>query len=153
MFDGPAVVAALKCAGVSQVVWIPDTELGAWEPALAADPDLKLIRVCREGEAIAVAAGPGHGTGRGSLIRGGPVRHVAGLARTHQLGMVRLGGRLVLLLGGRIQSLGVIQVRLGQALPGILVPLGRVVLAQGRAQLHQILRLLLDVRPFRVVVL
>jgi sulfopyruvate decarboxylase TPP-binding subunit len=57
MLDGPSVVAALKCAGVSQVVWIPDTELGAWEPALAADPDLKLIRVCREGEAIAVAAG------------------------------------------------------------------------------------------------
>src|SRR5262249_34445111 len=32
-------------------------ELGRWEPALRADPDLRLIRVCREGEAFAVAAG------------------------------------------------------------------------------------------------
>ena len=57
MFDGPSVVAALKECGVTHAVWIPDTELGRWEPALRADPDLKLIRVCREGEAIAVAAG------------------------------------------------------------------------------------------------
>src|SRR5437879_4173915 len=57
MFDGPAVVAALKGAGVTHVVWIPDSEIGQWEPALAGDPDVALIRVCREGEAIAVAAG------------------------------------------------------------------------------------------------
>jgi sulfopyruvate decarboxylase TPP-binding subunit len=57
MFDGPAVVAALKNCGVTHVIWIPDSELGTWEPALRADPDLQLIRVCREGEAIAVAAG------------------------------------------------------------------------------------------------
>ena len=57
MLDGPSVVAALKECGVTHAVWIPDTELGRWEPALRADPDLQLIRVCREGEAIAVAAG------------------------------------------------------------------------------------------------
>jgi sulfopyruvate decarboxylase TPP-binding subunit len=57
MLDGPAVVAALKDCGVTDVIWIPDTELGAWEPALASDPQLRLIRVCREGEAMAVAAG------------------------------------------------------------------------------------------------
>jgi sulfopyruvate decarboxylase TPP-binding subunit len=57
MFDGPAVVAALKECGVTHVIWIPDSELGTWEPALRADPDLRLIRVCREGEAMAVAAG------------------------------------------------------------------------------------------------
>jgi sulfopyruvate decarboxylase TPP-binding subunit len=57
MFDGPAVVAALKDCGVSHVVWIPDSELGTWESALRGDPALQLIRVCREGEAIAVAAG------------------------------------------------------------------------------------------------
>ncbi len=57
MLDGPSVVAALKKSGVTHVVWIPDTELGRWEPALRADADLQLIRVCREGEAIAVAAG------------------------------------------------------------------------------------------------
>ena len=57
MLDGPAVVAALKGSGVTHAVWIPDSEIGRWEPVLATDPDLKLIRVCREGEAIAVAAG------------------------------------------------------------------------------------------------
>ena len=57
MLDGPSVVAALKESGVTHLVWIPDTELGRWEPALRADADLHLIRVCREGEAIAVAAG------------------------------------------------------------------------------------------------
>jgi sulfopyruvate decarboxylase TPP-binding subunit len=57
MLEGPAVAAALKSCGVTHIVWIPDTELGTWEDALSADADLKLIRVCREGEAIAVAAG------------------------------------------------------------------------------------------------
>ena len=57
MLDGPAVVAALKGCGVTHVVWIPDSVLGQWEPALSADPDLRLIRVCREGEALAVAGG------------------------------------------------------------------------------------------------
>jgi sulfopyruvate decarboxylase subunit alpha len=54
---GPAVVAALKDCGVTHVVWVPDTELGTWEPALRAEPAITLLRVCREGEAIAVAAG------------------------------------------------------------------------------------------------
>lgn len=57
MFDGPAVAAALKASGVTHIVWIPDSQMGTWEPALRSDPDLQLIRVCREGEAIAVAAG------------------------------------------------------------------------------------------------
>jgi len=57
MLDGPSVVAALRACGITHVVWIPDTELGAWEPALTADRSLSLIRVCREGEAFAVAAG------------------------------------------------------------------------------------------------
>jgi sulfopyruvate decarboxylase TPP-binding subunit len=57
MFDGPAVVSALKECGVTHAVWIPDSDLGRWEPALAGDPDLRLIRACREGEALAVAAG------------------------------------------------------------------------------------------------
>jgi sulfopyruvate decarboxylase TPP-binding subunit len=57
MFDGPAVVAALRDGGVTHVIWVPDSMLGQWEPALNSAPDLKLIRVCREGEAMAVAAG------------------------------------------------------------------------------------------------
>jgi len=57
MLDGPGVAAALKECGVTHVVWIPDSEIGTWESALLAEPAPKLIRVCREGEAIAVAAG------------------------------------------------------------------------------------------------
>jgi sulfopyruvate decarboxylase TPP-binding subunit len=57
MLDGPSVVAAFKECGVTHVVWIPDSELGTWEPAFLAEPSVQLIRVCREGEAIAVAAG------------------------------------------------------------------------------------------------
>ena len=57
MLDGPSVVAALKSCGVTHVIWIPDSELGTWEPALLAEPALRLIRVCREGEAMTVAAG------------------------------------------------------------------------------------------------
>lgn len=57
MFDGPTVAAALRDCGVTHVVWIPDSDLGTWEAALTATPGLSLIRVCREGEAFAVAAG------------------------------------------------------------------------------------------------
>ena len=57
MIDGPAAVAALKGCGVTHVVWIPDSELGTWEAALTGPDGLPLVRVCREGEAIAVAAG------------------------------------------------------------------------------------------------
>lgn len=56
MLDGPGVAKALLETGVTHVIWIPDTELGAWEPALTASK-LPLLRVCREGEAFALAAG------------------------------------------------------------------------------------------------
>jgi sulfopyruvate decarboxylase TPP-binding subunit len=57
MLDGPSVVHALKECGVTHVVWLPDSELGTWEAALTGPGGLPLIRVCREGEAFAVAAG------------------------------------------------------------------------------------------------
>jgi sulfopyruvate decarboxylase TPP-binding subunit len=57
MIHGSDLVAALKSCGVSHVIWIPDTTLGAWEEALSGPEGLPLIRVCREGEAFGVAAG------------------------------------------------------------------------------------------------
>jgi sulfopyruvate decarboxylase TPP-binding subunit len=57
MLDGPSVAKALADSGVTHVVWLPDSELGTWEAGLLAEPRLRLVRVCREGEAFAVAAG------------------------------------------------------------------------------------------------
>lgn len=57
MIDGSAAVAALKAEGATHAVWVPDSELGTWEPALTGPGGLPLVRVCREGEAITVAAG------------------------------------------------------------------------------------------------
>ncbi len=67
MWDGPAVVAALRQCGITDAVWIPDSELGRWDEAFRSAADLRLIRVCREGEAVAVAAGL-HLGGRRPLI-------------------------------------------------------------------------------------
>jgi sulfopyruvate decarboxylase subunit alpha len=57
MLDGPAVAAALEECGVTHVIWVPDSEIGLWEPALKAARGVTLVRVCREGEAFALAAG------------------------------------------------------------------------------------------------
>ncbi|MFO0844375.1 MAG: thiamine pyrophosphate-binding protein [Gemmataceae bacterium] len=57
MLDGPGAVSALVSCGVTHVIWLPDSELGRWEGALSSSRELRLIRVCREGEAMAIAAG------------------------------------------------------------------------------------------------
>lgn len=57
MFTGPEIVETLEQAGVSHVVWLPDSTLGPWEPDLESSSKLQLIRVCREGEAWPLAAG------------------------------------------------------------------------------------------------
>jgi sulfopyruvate decarboxylase subunit alpha len=43
--------------GITHVVWLPDSALGPWEHALDQPGKLELVRVCREGEAWAIAAG------------------------------------------------------------------------------------------------
>jgi sulfopyruvate decarboxylase subunit alpha len=57
MFSGGQLVAELKELGITHVVWLPDSTLGQWEAALSATNGIKLIRICREGEAWAIAAG------------------------------------------------------------------------------------------------
>ncbi len=57
MFSGPEIVATLEDLGVTHVVWVPDSTTGAWEAALGSSQRLKLVRVCREGEAWPLAAG------------------------------------------------------------------------------------------------
>lgn len=57
MFTGPEITALLTELGFTHVVWVPDTAIGPWEEALESSKQLKLIRVCREGEAWPLAAG------------------------------------------------------------------------------------------------
>src|SRR5262245_34892497 len=57
MTSGAQIVAVLRGCGITHVVFIPDSETGSWEPALAAAGTPMLIRPTREGEAIAIAGG------------------------------------------------------------------------------------------------
>jgi sulfopyruvate decarboxylase TPP-binding subunit len=57
MIDGPQMVEILRTAGITHVPWIPDSDLGRWESALANASTPRLLRVCREGEILAIAAG------------------------------------------------------------------------------------------------
>ena len=55
---GSAIIAALKRAGVGFVLSVPDIVTSAhllWP--IAEDPDFRLIRVCKEDEAVGIAAG------------------------------------------------------------------------------------------------
>jgi sulfopyruvate decarboxylase subunit alpha len=57
--DYPAdqVAAFVQRLGFTHVVWLPDSALGPWEQALDRPGQHTLVRVCREGEAWAIAAG------------------------------------------------------------------------------------------------
>lgn len=57
MLDSAAVVQRIVDVGFTHVVWIPDSYVGPWESALVSSPAVRLVRPCREGEAIGVAAG------------------------------------------------------------------------------------------------
>jgi len=56
MITTQAAVATIRELRFSHVVWIPDSLFGQWESTLE-EMSLKLIRVCREGEAWPLAAG------------------------------------------------------------------------------------------------
>jgi sulfopyruvate decarboxylase TPP-binding subunit len=57
MFTGREIAATLSELGVTHVIWVPDTAIGSWESELDSAEGLRLIRVCREGEAWPLAAG------------------------------------------------------------------------------------------------
>jgi phosphonopyruvate decarboxylase len=57
MVEGGTLTDTLAGCGVTHVIWIPDSSTGAWEADLSSSNALSVIRVCREGEAFAVAAG------------------------------------------------------------------------------------------------
>jgi sulfopyruvate decarboxylase subunit alpha len=57
VFTGDQVVALLRELGITHIVSVPDSTIGRWDEALSRADGLRLVRVCREGEAWAVAGG------------------------------------------------------------------------------------------------
>ena len=57
MIASDAIAEAFQATGFTHIVWIPDSHLGTWDAALTARYANRLLRVSREGEAIALAAG------------------------------------------------------------------------------------------------
>jgi sulfopyruvate decarboxylase subunit alpha len=57
VFSGDQIAALLAELGVSHIVTVPDSTIGRWESAIERTDSLRLVRVCREGEAWQVAAG------------------------------------------------------------------------------------------------
>ena len=51
------VLEEFLAAGVTHIVWLPDSEAGAMYQRIVEPPQLKLVPVAREGEAIGVAVG------------------------------------------------------------------------------------------------
>ena len=67
--SGGAIIAAIKAAGVEYVLSVPDlhTSRGLLAP-IANDPDLTLIRVCKEDECLGIAAGLSYGNKRALIL-------------------------------------------------------------------------------------
>ena len=51
------VMRQMKQNGVTDVVWLPDSETNWLYLLMQADPDLRLVGVTREGHACSIAAG------------------------------------------------------------------------------------------------
>ena len=57
MFSGQQIASLLLDIGISHVVTLPDSTIGAWGDAIETSSGLKVIRPCREGEAWGIAGG------------------------------------------------------------------------------------------------
>jgi sulfopyruvate decarboxylase TPP-binding subunit len=69
MLSGASILAAVKAARIEYVLSVPDitSSKGLLRP-IAQDPDLKLIRVCKEDECIGIASGLAHGRKRALIL-------------------------------------------------------------------------------------
>jgi len=56
-FTGERVIDELKKCGVTHIVWLPDSEARFMYEAMMSQREITLVPICREGEAIAIAAG------------------------------------------------------------------------------------------------
>jgi sulfopyruvate decarboxylase TPP-binding subunit len=57
VFSGEQLSSLLEELEITHVITVPDSTIGRWESAIERSPRLRLVRVCREGEAWQVAAG------------------------------------------------------------------------------------------------
>jgi sulfopyruvate decarboxylase TPP-binding subunit len=57
MITGSEFVSICRELRFTHVVWLPDSSLGTWDRELAEESSVRLVRVCREGEAWSLAAG------------------------------------------------------------------------------------------------
>jgi sulfopyruvate decarboxylase TPP-binding subunit len=57
MFTGPQLATLFLDLGVTHVVTLPDSTIGVWGDEMETTPGLHVVRVCREGEAWAIAGG------------------------------------------------------------------------------------------------
>ena len=69
VLHGAAIIEAVKAAGVSHVLSVPDlhTAKGLLSP-ITADPDMTLIRTCKEDETLGIAAGLTYGAKRALIL-------------------------------------------------------------------------------------
>jgi sulfopyruvate decarboxylase TPP-binding subunit len=69
LLSGAAIVRAVKEAGVDYVLSVPDlhTSEGVLK-RVGGDPDLKLVRVCKEDECLGIAAGLSYGNKRALIL-------------------------------------------------------------------------------------
>jgi sulfopyruvate decarboxylase TPP-binding subunit len=68
MFSGDEIANLFAELKITHVIWLPDSALGAWEAALETSTSFRLIRVAREAEAWAIAAGLEIGGARPMII-------------------------------------------------------------------------------------
>jgi sulfopyruvate decarboxylase TPP-binding subunit len=57
MFSGQQIASLALDLAVTHVVTLPDSTIGAWGDAMEETPGLRVVRVCREGEAWGIAGG------------------------------------------------------------------------------------------------
>lgn len=69
VLNGSTIIGQIKQAGISHVLSVPDlhTSRGLLWP-LASDPDITLIRVCKEDECLGIAAGLTYGDKRALIL-------------------------------------------------------------------------------------
>ena len=57
MFSGEQIAELLESLAVTHIVTVPDSTIGQWQNAIERRGATQVVRVCREGVALQVAAG------------------------------------------------------------------------------------------------